>query len=95
MKDYKILVTKDTIPEVLELFKSLGYKPYNDADFYIKKGASAFYAEMDSFSLITGGRGYVVEYTVNTALSYYDDNENIELTLDELRELVALNANSD
>lgn len=88
MENYKILVTSDIIPEVLELFKSLGYHAYNSVDFYLEEGTSAFYAEEDRFSFITGGRGYVVEYTAGESVDYYNKCENTEITLAELRSLV-------
>lgn len=88
MKNYKILVTSDIIPEVLGLFESLGYHPYNNVNFYIEQKANAFYAEEDSFSFITGGCGYAVKYTADESIDYYNKCENTEITLAELRSLV-------
>ena len=89
MKNYKILVDYNTIREVINLFKTLGYVPYNDANWYIERGATMFYAEYNRF---LGGFGsynkYVVEYSDRNDMAYFKASENIEIDIVDLRNIV-------
>lgn len=91
MLDYKIEILNDSeIGEVLELFIKLGYTPYQDVGFYLDNDAKFFFAEKNKFScFLSSGNDYPVEYCSSYGREYFDDCENQEINLEQLREMVA------
>lgn len=91
VKSYKIKVNSLIIEEVYHILMKLGYEPYREVEFYKEVEANAFYAEPDRYGLFprNGKKGYpVIEYDNNESMEFYNSCENVEITLDQLREMV-------
>lgn len=91
VKSYKIKVNSLIIEEVYHLLMKLGYEPYREVEFYKEVEANAFYAEPDRYGLFSmnSKKGHpVIEYDNGEDMSFYNSCENVEITLDQLREMV-------